>query len=499
MASSFRPVLTGEGRVFVNPDGQGCGRPYRFHNCMKIDALDKSLGDVTPIYCPDESRYDQFVEVASIKGADSRYTSTLTGRLPVDSESVLEYILRKGCTFNMQVHYGKCAVPSDFNDFEVALIFQDVRLTSYALTPLVALTPDERAIVDESSAISIGNYYRVFSLTRTQTGQNLTTAAGTFVGEIVWCDSANCGDCGITSDGCQLGFVLQATGSQTNIGYTIDGGLSWNFKVIGLTSALNNQIEESSLTCDGSNIHVAYRMNGTTTVVQVIPIDEIVGVGSPLVTTVLTATTTYEINIPRNSSSYVYYFGTASSGGEVIYVNDKSTGLIELLSYDTVNTNFTTFSASVLNDDNVLIGGGNGQYIYSNRFGAFNSGTITIDGVPQLERVNDVAMLTDRDWIAVLATQVVCTSDRGQTWSRALSIGSTGKINFVDNILGYLRTGNEFWRTLDGGNSWKRINSINGLPTPRRVSICPGNPNVILVSGGPVSTGGAGWIERYVN
>jgi hypothetical protein len=61
----FNPVFTGEGRVFINEEGYGGGTKFKYHNNMKIDGLDRSLGDYEPVYLPDPNNYDEFVEVGS--------------------------------------------------------------------------------------------------------------------------------------------------------------------------------------------------------------------------------------------------------------------------------------------------------------------------------------------------------------------------------------------------------------------------------------------------
>lgn len=96
MTTNLLPTLTGQGRIFINVDGPGCSNPYKYYGCMKLDSVDKSFGDITPIYCPSNTTYDEFVEIGSVKGADSRATSTLTGILPINEESALEVLGRAG-------------------------------------------------------------------------------------------------------------------------------------------------------------------------------------------------------------------------------------------------------------------------------------------------------------------------------------------------------------------------------------------------------------------
>jgi hypothetical protein len=84
--------------------GYGGGTKFKYHNNMKIDGLDKFIwGTIEPVYLPDPNNYDEFVEVGSIKGAASRVTSTLSGKLPINTYSGLELLADRGLRTTISV------------------------------------------------------------------------------------------------------------------------------------------------------------------------------------------------------------------------------------------------------------------------------------------------------------------------------------------------------------------------------------------------------------
>jgi len=350
MANNLNPILTGRGRVFINENGSGCGNAYGFHNCMKVDSLEKSLGDITSIYCPDSNTYDEFVEVAAIKGTDSRWTSTLSGRIAVDAESALERILRRGCNFDLQVHYGACTRPDDFNNFDTSFIFRDVRLTSYSLDTLVAISPDERNAVTESAAISIGEVYRVFNPTFSQVGQSVLTV-GVGAGLAI-CDIKSCGtDCNPTSNGCDKIYVLNVpnVSAPANIIFSEDAGLTWQSSTTNSVN-VNGTEEIADILCVGDTLYLTLQ-DGTSSFVYTILADNVDVTGSTLTQIY---TTTEDLRTLDLGIDYVFACG--GDGDSFVIGINKDSGTVTVLDDGVITPSSGGLSVDAFDDDNVLIG-----------------------------------------------------------------------------------------------------------------------------------------------
>lgn len=477
-------ALTSQGRVFINLDGSGCGNPYTFYNCMKVDSVDKSLGDITSIYCPDPNAYDEFIEVASIKGADSRWTSTLTGRLEIDRKSALEQLLEQGCAFNMQVHYGRCTQPDSFSEFESAIIFEDVRLTSYGLSTLTATSPDERAAIDETAAISIGNIYRVFTPTISEITNGLNIGSNSIFG-VGNADARSCGtDCDTRSNGCSIWFVAAYNTAGTVIFYyTTDGGVTWTQVASNITQQHDGGEFLARMLIAGSTTYVSI-YDGGTTYVYSIPNSSIVsGTVTP---TLIQTLPNYSITDMAESDSYIWLVGGSSTNNEYIAYIEKSTGEFVTLNDGTLftGTNFF-YSVDALDDDNVLIAGFGGTYAYSNSFGIFQTGDNA--AVSNIVISNKAKMFTKNNWLIAAGQTLYCTKNAGATWSAVRGYTGTLSMGFYDNIVGYMQDNTGIYRTINSGSSWNQIYTASEV-FAQEIVPCPFNPNMFMSAGGNSGT-----------
>lgn len=471
MASTLNPVFTGEGRIFINVNGSGCGASYGFYNCMKLDGLDKSLGDVESVYCPDPNNYDQFIEVATIKGTDSRWTSTLSGKLPLAEYSPLEELLQQGCEFDIQVHFGRCSRPDDFYTFDSALIIQGARLTSYALSTVTAISPDERAAIDETAAISAASVYRIFAPSVANVG-TVQAALGEIYG-LTLADAKQCGGaCNTRSDGCQVWIATQNL--DTDFLYSINGGITWSTVDAG-TLTHQGTIEQQPIIAVGSNVYTAL-LNTATGYIYSTPASTIVTDNAPTpsqVYSVAGGVAFYDLGV---SSGYVWAVG--GNGASYVVALDRSNNSSTVIDAGTLLPTSDMLSVYANSDDNVLIGGEAGNYLYSTTFGVFTAGVL-----PTLSDIIDVHMIDDNNWLAMNGTGIYCTSDKGKNWTLTLTNGNDGSFDFYDDVVGYAHYTDGVYRTIDSGNTWKRIHTQTVTSVNNMVA-CPYQPNTFMSVGG---------------
>jgi len=48
--------------------GSGPGNSVEYLGCARLTGFSESLGDITPIYCPDPTAYDKFEAVDEVQG-----------------------------------------------------------------------------------------------------------------------------------------------------------------------------------------------------------------------------------------------------------------------------------------------------------------------------------------------------------------------------------------------------------------------------------------------
>jgi photosystem II stability/assembly factor-like uncharacterized protein len=192
-------------------------------------SVSQSFGDIEKIECPDPDRFNEFIEIGQIQGAVERATVPLTGRYANDVASELLRLSRKRCSVDVQVHFGTCTNPSDFDVFTKALILEDARLTSYDTEDLGALSSDASAAVNESVELSVKNVYEILQLSfQSVAGDTITNE---LVDGVV-CDQISCGDCDDESAGCEKIYYvsLSAGGSPStpaDVVFSIDNGANW--------------------------------------------------------------------------------------------------------------------------------------------------------------------------------------------------------------------------------------------------------------------------------
>lgn len=482
----INPTITSEGRFFINKDGPGCGNPFQYHNCIKLAGLEKSFGDITPIYCPNPNQTDDFIEIGTIKGADTRWTSTLSSKLSVNTPSILEDIAQQGCSFDGQVHYGQCARPNDFTGASTVIVLRNIRLTSYSLSDLIALTPEERAAVDESAAISVGDVYRVFNQTYTSVAQSLLTVQAVL--DVTYCDNNTCGTaCGKRSNGCKKAVAL----TQSAFLYTLDSGLNWLSTGIGTTTADNDE-EQGAMTCAGSNI-VFSTYEGTTPHLHVVPVDSIFA-GAAVTTTVFSGTVSQSIRELVDAGTYV--FGGGGNGNGFLIAYNKSNNTTTILEDGTLLSGVTGYALAAYDDNHVLFGGSGGNYIYSTNFGVFTAGQLSIGGVAQTDRITAFHMIDETNWLAATdSNRILCTNDSGANWNIVLATSGEGEFSFYDSIVGYFHDNAGIYRTLDSGNTWQLVYAFTSTDV-NGIAVCPYNVNNVLAVGGQTAVAGTGYILR---
>jgi len=469
-------TLTGLGRVFLNANG--LGGKFSYHSCMKIDGVDKSLGDVTAIYCPDPKRYDEFIEVATIKGADGRATSTLTGYLPIDALSPLEQVYNQGCQFDIQVHYGTCSRPDAFNEFSSAIILKDVRLTSYALSTLTARTPDERAVVDETAAISIGGFYRVLPIKQNKLPVTYLPA-NAFAFGVGNAGVRSCGDnCDAKSTGCDTWIVGVVNASDSlSFAFTTDGGVTWTFTSAKTTVLHNSVTQAANMTIAGGYLYFSMTQ-GTSTYFYRASVSSILAGNADSAQIMTNVLNTYVFEISA-SDNYIWYAGS-KNGNSFLRAYNTATG--EFTDFTNDSEEFRAVNA--YSDDVVVAAGENGVVYYSNTFGVFSETVAK----PATSYVTGLKVFSSTRWLAATAAGTFLTTDAGTTWTQVASSTNWGRLSFYDNLTGYLNSTLGTMRTVDGGNTWHTISSVTTYNT-NDLAVCEYDPNTYFLAGGDPGSG----------
>jgi photosystem II stability/assembly factor-like uncharacterized protein len=470
-------------RVFVFRDGIfQCDATPEYFECIAMDGLSQDRGDITKIECPSPYAYGEFQEVYSFSGELSRVTTTITTYMSSVSASDFLDLFKRGCAFDMHIHFGVCQNPSDFTAFDKAVILEDVQPTAWGSDPWIALTAGDKAIIQETLDISAARILELTNLTYTEASTAVTVDGG-FVSTVV-ADTRSCGGvCDVRSDGCQVQFAITDDGF---LYHTEDGGYNWSAQ------------EVIDVTASPTSIPVDMMVVGDSIVI--LADDDQLFISDRSEYLLAPASATWDAvdisgSMSGNAVDSAYNVGVVVGDtgtialvdvyGDIVLVEDGSLTVENLISVD------------VHQEGVVLVGGENGAIVYSLDDGeTWNSPASS----PTSSDVTSVLVKNNSAWLIGDADgSLWCTDDSGVNWTRVTypswASATTPVVDLQANSshVVYMIQANRLLKSIDGGNSWvtEPSNSKKPFPTITLASIgtCWDNVNTVTLVGEASATG----------
>lgn len=438
-------VRTDFSRVFLLEDGaNGSGVPV-YEGLWKAGAVSWNFGDIKLVREPDPNRYGGFLTVGKIPGDIGMPQLPITARYSTDLSDLLR-LARKGCDQDLQIHFGECRNPQDFDGgWDKIGVLERAKLISYTTGMLGALEPGERALVDETVPFHGENYYEIKRLTFEETGQSEVISE---IVDIVVCDQVSCGACGITSDGCSVLFAagIDAAGSPSTSPYvlfSLDGGKTWTVADDELAGT------PLAIACVGPNLIVLE----TGGVIEFAPLANIVA-GTVVAWQTLTITDGGQVPTcifsagPRDT-----WFG--GTGGYIWFTTDPTQGATVQDAGSATSNPIVSISGA--DNHNILAGGL--DLVFT------NNGGLTWQLIPDPSGSTYQTVFAKNEnewWLGDLIGGVYYTRDGGLTFTSKTYPGKSASpvkdIRFVTGAVGYmihnLGTSGVILRTINGGSSW---------------------------------------------
>lgn len=476
-------------RVYLIEGRAGPANAPSYKSSFRMTSVKQGFGDINLVEAPDPYNYGKFVQVAQIRAAATRVTTTLEGRYYMDLLSAMIRLSRQGCSFDVQLHTGSCTNPADFNTFTKAIVLEEAYITNYSTDDLGTLGSDGNAAINETVDISASRFYEIRPL-------NFTTKADAAITnevlDIIVFDSLGCSgdECGSASDGCSTVFALTkaAGGSPSTPADVVM--IQGNTVVARDINTLGAIIDPNAIAGVGSYVvvtsltdgayHYALKSQFTTAGVPVFTKVSMPGGGSP-----------YDIvsvgNVAYITGAFGRIWKMTSPTATVTKILDSSLTLADLT------------AASALDADNCLVVGKVGTILITNDGTNFSlvTGPTTAD-------INCCYMQSKKTWFIGTATGFMYfTTDGGVTWTTGSFSGSGSgvvrDINFSTGAVGYLAhstAGNvgRIFRTYDGGYTWNLLpETTAAFPTNQRINklaTCPYDANIIWGGGLGIATDG---------
>jgi len=468
---SQTPLKTGQSRVFLLEGRAGPTTEPSYESQLRMTGASQGFGDEEKIEAPDPLNYGKFIEVATIKGAAERVSTSLEGRYARDLLSKLLRLAQQGCAYDLQLHLGACTDPQNFNEFSKALILEKASNTSWNTDDLGALSSDENAGVNENADVSAKNIYEVLPLTLQK------QASATITNEIVdvtYCDSIGCGDCENESDGCSKAYAITkcaggSPGTPADVVYTEDGFenvYAHDIDTLGVAE------DPTGLDCVGDYLVVVSNDSAS------LHYEELSDFKGGLDPVFVESTTGFVAGGEPNDifstgrkafivgdSGYVYKTTDPTAGVSVI---DAGEATVDDL-----------YRVHAISEEFAVAVGENGAVIYTENGSAW--GAVTTRPVGVGVDLNTVFVKDESEWwVGSSGGQLFYTLDKGETWSEKTFSGSgSGEVHdivFATDSIAYLSHATDtpsgrILRSYNGGYSWKVLPESTGvIPVNDRVN-----------------------------
>jgi photosystem II stability/assembly factor-like uncharacterized protein len=487
-----RIAKSSQSRVFVTEGAAGPHQAPRYLRLARALTPEQGYGDVTPVYGPSQSRYDQFVVHDKIQGQRPLPTLGVESLYELGGPALLD-LSKRECDLTLSVHLGSCRAPDDHNggwaDGHV-MMFSRGKITNWASTELGALDGDQRAPVMETIAATGEKLYPIKPITPTAIQGALVTDE---VIDVAICDVVSCGDCGVPSDGAKIQFalVLDSSGSPglpAKVLYTDDG---WATAGSSAISSLGLAESPDAFACMGAYLVVVSEDSGSHHYVKIADLLAGGGIWTEVTGGYVGGGEPKAISVVNGQLAWV-----VGAGGYIYKLTDPTQAPTVS---DAGSATTQDFRAVHAFDDDVVVAVGDANVVVATTNGGDT--WVLITGPSIGVGLRSLWVASTNVWlVGNAAANLYYTIDGGTNWSQKTypaspAAGDVADITFVTEEVGYLASNNSaalsgaLYRTIDGGYSWYEVpESGAAFPTNRRLNAiaapdAEGVENTVLVGG----------------
>lgn len=470
-------------RTFIQTGVANPTLPYGYMGCTEFDKPTQDLGALEPVYCPSTTARNQWDIVDVIARTPGLPKVDILQHASRFLTDVWIGIRNRGCLFNAQAVFSKCARPDDFiQSWDAKILFGRSKLTKIDLGNLNPLDGTKNEIIDITGSLEAQILAFLYPMAFAEAG------AVQVVAEVVdgfYYDGITCGDCGSVSDGCQLCYALQiantgSPGLSSQLLYSADGGNTWAAMDIPTLGGV------SARRFDGmGNYCIVVSPNSLAYHYALFSDIQAGTVNWTAVSTGFVAGKSPTCVTVKNSS--LAFIG--AQGGYIYQLNNVGSGVTTLTdgSVSTQNVADIAFFGQTI----VAVGDSNTIWKSINNGQSWSLVTGPLVG----QNLSAVWLLNPNTWFVATGNgKLYLTTNGGISFTLRSFDGSGGlttinDIKFYDENVGYMAAevggAGRVYRTTDGGNTWQYSGSaISSLPTSQRINVvAPCQYNTVMAVG----------------
>lgn len=486
---SYIPAKNAYSRVFLIERRARGDRAPAYHSSLIAGAVEQSFGDIEKIEVPNPDKYGEFDEIGEIRGGEERATTSLSGRYAADLASELLRLAKIKCASDLQIHFGACQNPSDFNNFSKAIILENVQLTSVSTDELGTLESGDQAAVNESAEISASKWYEILPLKFTERAASIVS---NIIFDVALSDTIGCGECDEESDGCQKVYAVTETapgsaGTPSDLLYSPDGGVTWY--ATDVDNLASN--EASAIAVVGDYVVVTTNGGGGHLYLAKSELAGLVnGTSDPAFSTIITAG--YNGSGPPNDIWSIGQSAFIVGDGGYIYKMTDPTGTVVVLDAGAATAE-DLGAVHAMSSQVIVAGGASGAVVFALDGEAFTAVAVA----PTAQVINAVWVRSKREfWVGTADGKVYFTVDQGASWTEKTFSGSGAGVvhdlGFSTDSILYVAHATaaplgRILRSYDGGYSLNVMpEGVGSLPVSdafNAIALCGNDANFIIAVG----------------
>lgn len=448
--------VSGQAALWAQVNGPNTQPVYL--GCHEVGDITVPYGDISLIYCPDESGVNKFKVVNSVQAAAGAVTTDITS----DVTDEIDSLERVFGSFTLFVHKIKKGRRDVFTQWDRSFVLLNSRLSESHLTALAARNPDDNARSEQGYSLSAEALLRPFRLTLARQSISETKS----INMLVFCNDRQERTADSPAlDSAQIGFAVAdfVVAASANVLYTSNGS-TWAATAADPFPVSEDAISVACFDLGRGQTRVVVA-DGTTAAGLKARIAYSDDRGATW--TVVSVSAANALYVPTRHSLWVTDRNNLFVGVTTGYIYKSADAGLTWTAVESGVIASGAWNAIHFIDTLVGLAGGVANQMASSVDGGLSWSAVTGPSAQSAVAINVVRVLDkNRWWVGYADGKLYYTLDAGVTWTQrsftGSGVGAVQDIRFRNELEGYLLTNNAspvgvVHMTIDGGYTWEAL------------------------------------------